>query len=87
MAKYELTFLLSEDKEIKNIKALIQDISGKLVKEESWGEKTLSYPIKKKEKALFYNWTLELDQKRISELKRKFNFHEKLLRYLLLKAD
>jgi len=87
MITYELTFLLNGDAELKNLKALISKQSGKVIKEDAWGEKTLSYPIKKLRSANFYNWTVELDQTKISDLKKELNFNENLLRYLLLKID
>ena len=84
---YELTFLLNEETEIVNIKALIESIKGKIVKEEKWGERTLSYPIKKNHVATFYNYLIEIEKKQVNELKKKLNFNEKLIRYLLLISE
>ncbi len=84
MAKYELTFLLADDAEMKKVKELAESLSVKIVSEENWGQKTLAYPIKKNNTAFFYNWVIDLDQKNVSEFKKRLNFHEKLLRYLLL---
>lgn len=82
--KYELTFLTKEETELKNIKELIESLKGKVTREEKWGEKTLAYSIKKNHTALFYNFQLEIDKKNIAELKKKLNFNDKILRYLLL---
>lgn len=82
--KYELTFLTKEESELKNIKDLIEFFKGKVTREEKWGEKTLAYSIKKNHTALFYNFQLEIDKKNIAELKKKLNFNDKILRYLLL---
>ncbi len=82
--KYELTFLTKEENELKNIKDLIEFFKGKVIKEEKWGKKTLAYSIKKNHTALFYNFQFEIDKKNVLELKNKFNFNEKILRYLLL---
>ena len=82
--KYELTFLTKEEAELKNIKELIESFKGKVTREEKWGEKTLAYSIKKNHTALFYNFQLEIDKKNIAELKKKLNFNDKILRYLLL---
>ncbi len=84
---YELTFLLNEEEEIKNLKSLVDSLKGKITKEEKWGKKTLSYPIKKNTAAEFYNWTIEMSPKDVKELKRKLGFNEKLIRFLLLKID
>ena len=85
--KYELTFLLNEEAELKNIKDLIASLKGKVEKEEDWGQKTLSYQIKNNQSAHFYNYVINIEKDKLSELKKKLNFNEKLLRYLLLLQD
>jgi len=82
--RYELTFLIKEETELKTIKDLIESYKGKVTKEDKWGEKTLAYSIKKNRTALFYNFQFEIDKKSVLELKNKFNLNEKILRYLLL---
>ena len=82
--KYELTFLIKEEAELKNVKDLIASFKGKISKEDKWGERTLAYPISKNHTAVFYNYAFEMDKKNILELKNKLNLEEKLLRYLLL---
>jgi len=81
--KYELTFLLKEESELSTIKELLESF-GKIIGEENWGEKTLAYPIKKVNRAHFYNFSLELPEEKTGELRKKLNFNEKLIRYLLL---
>ncbi|MBI4225992.1 30S ribosomal protein S6 [Candidatus Roizmanbacteria bacterium] len=87
MTKYELTLLLPEESEVKNIKELVISLKAIIEKEESWGKKSLAYPIKKNLAAYYFNWFLNIDQKIISDLKKKLNFNEKLIRYLLLKQE
>jgi len=84
MTKYEMTFLLNEESELKNIKETIESLSGKIVKENDLGKKILAYPIKKLNSARFYNFLIEIDKGKLLELKKKLNFNEKLIRYLLL---
>mgnify|MGYP000613304787 CR=1 FL=1 len=85
MSQYELTFLLKKKEEEKDIKDLIASIKAKIIKEEAWGEKRLSYPIKKNYSAFFFNWLIEADEKTVLALRKKLNFEEKIIRYLLLK--
>lgn len=80
---YELTFLLKEEAEFKNIKDLVETF-GKITKEEKWGEKSLAYPIKKNTRCYFFNLVLELSKDKANELRKKLNFNEKVLRFLLL---
>lgn len=84
---YELTFLLNVEEELIKIKELIESLSGKIISEEKWGKKTLSYPIKKNTSANFYNWVVEIDKKNVQEFRKKLNFNEKLIRYLLLQKE
>ena len=85
--KYELTFLLNEEKELNVIKELLAGLDAKLVSETSWGKKQLVYPIKKQTAASFYHWVIEISTKKVGELKKKLNYNEKLLRYLLLVTE
>lgn len=87
MSKYEITFLLNEEKELKNLEDLITSFAGKILKKDAWGEKNLAYPIKKQFKAHFYLWSFEMDKSKLTELKRKLNFNEVLLRHLVLEVD
>lgn len=84
MSKYDFTFLLNEEAELTTLKGLIESLRGKISKEETWGEKTLAYPIKKNRRAHYYQWQLEMEKKNILEFKKKLNFNEKLIRYLFL---
>lgn len=81
---YELTFLLNEETELPNLKKLVSDHNGKITKEENLGKKSLAYPIKKNHSANFYCWTFEMDNKQVTEFRKKLNFNDKLIRYLLL---
>lgn len=85
--KYELTFVLPEKEEVKSVKDILLSEKAKIEKEEEWGKKTLAYPIKKHESAFYFLWSIDIDDKRVGELKKKLTFNEKLLRYLLLKKD
>lgn len=86
MNKYEFTFLLNQEEELAKIKELITSLKGKIISEENWGKKNLSYKIKKNSVANFYHWIIEFSPKQIKEFKKKLNFNDKLIRYLILKA-
>ncbi len=87
MNVYEMTFLLNKEGELKNIKGIIAGNDGQVVAEESWGTKTLRYPIKKQLSATFYSWQIQLDGAKLSDIKNKLNLNENLIRYLFLKVD
>lgn len=85
--KYELVILLNEEAELKAVKELIASLSGKVEKEEKWGEKILAYPIKKNHQAKFFSLYLNIEAKKTAELRKKLNFNDKILRYLLLEKN
>ncbi len=87
MSQYEFVFLLNEEKELKQVKELITSLAGRLLKEESWGEKSLAYPVKNNRTAIFYDWHFQMEENKVAELKKQLNFNEKVLRYLLLVED
>lgn len=85
--KYELTFLLNEEKELTSIKELLKSLGAKLLEEAAWGKKSLVYPIKKHTSASFYHWKIDIEKKQVSELRKKLNYNEKLIRFLLLISE
>jgi len=85
MSQYEITILLNEEKELDIIRKLLESFSGRIVEEKNLGKKSLSYPIKKNTSANFYNWSFEIEEDKINEFKKKLNFNEKIIRFLLLK--
>lgn len=87
MTTYEFTFLLQDEKEVKKIKETLQTFSGKVIQEQAWGERTLSYPIKKLDKAKYFTWMIALADKDVNELRKKLNFNENIVRFLLLRTD
>lgn len=87
MSKYELTFLLENEEEVKNIQALLKLQSGEVAEEKKLGKLQLEYPIKKHSSAFYFTWSINIDKKNVTELRKKLNFHEKLIRYLLLEKE
>jgi ribosomal protein S6 len=61
--KYELTFLLIEETELKNNQRVINHSFRKSYQGRKLGQKTLSYPIKKARSAFYYHWKIEIDKK------------------------
>lgn len=84
---YEFTFLLSDETDVKAVKEIVELLKGTVEAQEKWGERTLAFPIKKKMSAKFFTWQIKLEANKLLELKKKLNFEEKILRYLVLKVD
>jgi small subunit ribosomal protein S6 len=81
---YELILLLEKEEDLKKVEETIFQNDGKIENKEKWGERLLAYPIKKKNKAIYFIITLTMDKKNVLPFKRKLDFNENIIRYLLL---
>lgn len=87
MKSYELTVLVRNEKDIDAAKEIIKEQSGKLGKENAWGKRDLAFPIKKESSAFYFTYDVELEPSSVSEIKKKMNYEEKILRYLLISKE
>ena len=90
---YEHTFIIRQELNEKQLKALIskyEDIinknSGKILKTEDWGLRNLSRSIKNNKRGFYFHIKLEGVGKTIEELEKAENIDESLIRYLTVKV-
>ena len=93
MNNYEHTFIASQDlsesqskKIIEKYQNIISKNSGKILKTEEWGLRTLSHEIKNNKKGFYFHIKLEGVGKTIDELEKAEKIDEKLLRFLSIKV-
>ena len=93
MNKFEVVLLYSPElastaikSEIEKFKKTIIEKKGKVINEENWGLRDLSYNIKKFKKAFYNFFQLEISGKDLNDIKKDFNQSENLLRYLFIKV-
>ncbi len=84
MSAYDFVFLLNQEEELGNLKALITSLEGTVQEENQHGTKALAYPIKKLMEASLYQWKISMPKNKVTEFKKKLGFNEVLIRYLLL---
>ncbi len=94
MNKFEVVIILSPDlssntlkSDIETFKKFISSNSGKIINEEQWGLRDLSYNINKFKKAFYNYFQIEIDGKKINNIKSELNQFENFLRYLFIKVD
>ncbi|MCL4374947.1 30S ribosomal protein S6 [Patescibacteria group bacterium] len=87
MSQYELTVLLEKEDYAKAVKTLLGELKIKIDSETGWGKKTLAYPIKKHHNMYYFIWKISGPAAQLPELKKKLNFDETIVRYLLLKLN
>jgi len=92
MRTYQLVLVLRptlsdpEKKKITDlIKGWLKDV--KIVKEDEWGKKPLSYKIKKEDSGFFLNYYLETDGVVPFDFEKRLLANEDVLRHLLVKSE
>lgn len=87
MEKYEITYLVESEEKSKTVKELIASTGASYQESKDWGERELAYPIKKNTKALYYTGVIETIPTNVSEIKKKLNFSDDLIRYLIIRKE
>ena len=93
MNKFEIVLMFSPDlstnvldSEINNFKSKLTSQSAKIINEENWGLRDLSYSINKFKKA-FYNFLqIEASGDIVKNLRKELNQSEDLVRYIFIKV-
>ena len=93
MALFEHVIMLRQDlsntdldKELANHKEMLGQLDGNVVYNESWGLRSLAYPIKENKKAFYEFMNIEIPQEKIKELNSKLNLNENVIRYLSIRV-
>lgn len=76
-----------EEKERKELLEVVTKQFGKVTKEELWGNRDLTYPILKQEKAYFAHYEFESEPSSIKDLDKNLKLNEDILRFLLIRKD
>ncbi len=74
------------DSEINKFKNHISSNSGKVINEENWGLRDLSYNINKFKKAFYNFYQIEISGNVIQEIKKDLNQRDNILRYIFIKV-
>lgn len=91
MREYELTYLVSDDVLEKDQKVItdrvagiVADEGGKVSKEEAWGRRKLTYPIKKQNFATYTTIWFQLPKEKIVDLEHELRVHPQIVRHLIV---
>ena len=94
MAFYECTFIARHDmtpsdvqKFTDDMKQVLTDNGGKLVKEEQWGLRSLAYKINKAGKGHYVFLGLDCPHAALAEMERQMRINEDIIRVLSIKVD
>jgi small subunit ribosomal protein S6 len=91
MKNYQLVLVLKSSLSEANRKKFLETVKSwlkdaKFTKEEEWGEKTLSYVIKREKSGFYLNFLFELKNDLAIDFEKKINASDNVLRHLLLRG-
>ena len=93
MALFEHIIMLRQDLSSSDLEEAIRvheetlsELDGNVVYKESWGLRSLAYPIKENKKAFYEFMNVEIPQDKIKDLNAKLNLNENVIRYLSIKV-
>jgi small subunit ribosomal protein S6 len=94
MPLYEHVYLARQDLSAQQVEELttqlsgvVDQLGGKITKNEYWGLKSLTYRIKKNRKAHMTLLNVEAPAAALSEIERQDRLNEDVLRYLTIRVD
>lgn len=90
MRLYELVLILKSSLSADKRKKLLDVIEGwlkdvKTIKEDTWGQKALTYPIKREQSGFYYFLSFEAKDSLPSDFEKKLIAQEDVIRHLLLR--
>ena len=93
MNKFEVVLIInpelttnSLDKEIEDFKSKLTAQSGKVINQEDWGLRDLSYSINKFKKAFYRFLQIEATGPLVKNISKELNQSENLIRYIFIKV-
>ncbi len=92
MRTYELMtiFPLMEDasaRGIEAVKKVLAEFGAEISKEEPFGERDLTYQIKKNTRGKFVLFTIKANPAKIVDIDRQFKLNQDLLKFLFVRQD
>jgi small subunit ribosomal protein S6 len=94
MPLYEHVFLARQDVSaqqvetmMKEYQALIEELGGKVAKQEYWGIKGLAFKIKKSRKAHYVLFNIDSPPAAVSEMERRMGISTDIIRFITVKVD
>ncbi|MBO4532629.1 MAG: 30S ribosomal protein S6 [Treponema sp.] len=92
MKKYELMaiFPLEEEKSKKgaeDVKGTLTKFGAEIEEEKPFGDRDLTYEIKKQKRGRFVLFTMKLNPGKITEIEKEFKINMNLLKYQFVRID
>lgn len=92
MKNYEIMYIINptvmaegRDALVAKVEDILSTSGATELKTEKWGERKLAYPIEKKTSGFYVLTTFTMDGTNLTEVERKLNITEELMRYIVVK--
>ena len=72
---------------LENLEKIIIEKSGKIINNEDWGLRDLSYKIDNFSKAFYNFYQIEIEGKKLESIKKTLNQDENFIRHLFVKVE
>ena len=72
---------------LSNLEKIINEKSGKIINNEDWGLRDLSYKIDQFSKAFYKFYQIEIDGDKIESIKKILNQDENFIRHLFVRVE
>ncbi|MBP3607873.1 MAG: 30S ribosomal protein S6 [Treponema sp.] len=92
MRKYELMIVFSTEEDkyktaSEAVKAILAQFSATIEKEDSYGDRDLTYVINKQKRGRFVLFTINANPAKIVDIQGQFKLTKDILKYLFVKLD
>ncbi len=92
MRKYELMTIFPLDEEKAKtgaaaVRGILQNFGAEIESEEPFGDRELTYEVKKQKRGRFILFTMKLNPGKITEIDGAFKLQTDLLKYLFVKLE
>ena len=94
MSNFETVVLLSpeipsnvKNSCLENFEKIINDKSGKIINNEDWGLRDLSYKIGNYSKAFYNFYQIEIEGDKLESIKKTLNQDENFIRHLFVRVE
>lgn len=92
MRKYELMtiFPIDEDKSkaaLEEVKNVLTSFSAEILREEPFGDRELTYTVKKQNRGRFILFNIDANPAKIVEIDQQFKLIENLLKFLFVRVE
>ena len=92
MRKYELMIVFSTEEDkfkagSEAVRSVLANFGATIDKEESYGDRDLTYIIDKQKRGRFVLFTINVNPAKIDEIEKQFKLTKNLLKYLFVKLE